>query len=238
MDRTAFSAAIEHMGLSLEAAQLDRFEGFEAALYEANQTKNLTRVPRDACWRRHFADSLLLAEFLLTGVRVLDLGTGPGFPAWPLALARPDLQVTALDSNGKMLSFLKSNPLPNLVVSEGRAESWKTSDPYDVVTGRAVAPLTIQLEISAPLCKVGGLVLPFRTPSDRPVPTRVQPLGIALESVNTRVVSGDDAERVFPAYRKVAQTGSRYPRSWAEVRRSPLRGEGYEPDFISSSKLS
>ncbi|RYG69749.1 16S rRNA (guanine(527)-N(7))-methyltransferase RsmG, partial [bacterium] len=82
---------------------LDRFETFEADLYEANEVMNLTRVPREECWLRHFLDSLLIAPWLPGEGSLLDIGSGPGFPAWPLALARPELQVTALDSSGKML---------------------------------------------------------------------------------------------------------------------------------------
>src|ERR1041384_4679794 len=134
-------------GLELTPEQVAQFEAFEAKLYEANAVMNLTRVPREECWLRHFVDSLLFQDLIPLNARVLDIGTGPGFPAWPLACARPDLQVTALDSNGKMLGFLRSQPLPNLEVVQERAEEWGAFERFGVVTGRALAPLPVQIEL-------------------------------------------------------------------------------------------
>src|ERR1041384_3584956 len=130
-------------GLELTPEQVAQFEAFEAKLYEANAVMNLTRVPREECWLRHFVDSLLFQDLIPDRASVLDIGTGPGFPAWPLACARPDLQLTAMDSSGKMLGFLQRQGLPNLETIQIRAEEWGVRDRFDVVTGRAVAPLSI-----------------------------------------------------------------------------------------------
>ncbi len=189
-------------------------------LYAANDVMNLTRVPREEAWVRHFADSLLFADLIEAGSAVLDIGTGPGFPAWPLACARPDLQVTALDSNKKMLGFLEGFGLPNLSLVLARAEEWDVRGAYDVVTGRALAPLPIQLEISAASCRVGGCVIPMRTGRDEFC--SVRELGLELERVEERVLPGTEIARVFPVYRKTKQTPARYPRRWAEIKAKPL----------------
>lgn len=184
---------------------------------------NLTRVPREECWLRHFLDSLLIQDLIPVGSSVLDIGTGPGFPAWPLACARPDLQVVAMDSSGKMIGFMNKNPLENLKTLQVRAEEWTVREAFDVVTGRAVAPLGVQLEISAPLCKCGGIILPMRTPAEREdIGRDVSALGIQLESAIEKALPGTDIVRLFPVYRKVAKTPNRYPRTWAEIRRRPL----------------
>ncbi len=172
---------------------------------------------------RHILDSLLIAEFIPQGSCVLDIGTGPGFPAWPLALARPDLTVTAMDSSGKMLGFLRRHLLPNLSIEQGRAEELGLPEAFDVVTGRALAPLAIQLELSARPCRTGGIVLPMRTANDLPEIERLsEVLGLELEEVHRRTLPVIDAERVFPVYRKVHKTPHGHPRPWAKMRERAL----------------
>jgi 16S rRNA (guanine527-N7)-methyltransferase len=219
MDRSAFQSACKELGINLSERQLDAFQEFESALYLANAQVNLTRVSQADCWLRHFIDSLLVAEFIPANAAVLDLGTGPGFPAWPLACARPDLSITALDSNGKMLGFLRSQPLPNLTVVQARAEDKSRREEYDVVTGRALAPLAIQLELSAAPCRIGGSVIPMRTPKDEPVPIPEVGLGLELREVFRRRLAGTEVERLMPCFEKVRATDRKYPRSWAEIRR-------------------
>ena len=223
MDRIAFRSACATLGIELSADQMSALEAFECALYEANKLQNLTRVPQDACWSRHLVDSLLVAAYIPRGATVLDVGSGPGFPAWPLACARPDLAVTALDANGKMVAFLRSQPLPNLKVVQARAEVKPRREAYDVVTGRAVAPLAIQLELSAAPCKVSGLVLPMRTPHDEPLEDPIPALGLRLTAIHRPTLPGTDIHRVIPEYRKVAPTKAAYPRSWSDIRRSQAR---------------
>lgn len=191
-------------------------------MYAANQVMNLTRIPRDEAWLRHFVDSLLFQDLLPQGATVLDIGTGPGFPAWPLACARPDLQVTALDSSGKMLGFLKTQPLPNLEVVQGRAEDWGVRDQFDAVTGRAVAPLPLQLELSAPALKVGGVLVPMRTPSDDLDEPNWEVLGLRPAGKHERRLPGTDVVRVFPTYLKERTSPPWAPRRWAEMKADPL----------------
>ena len=179
-------------------------------------------MPREEAWLRHFVDSLLFHDLIPQGSRVLDIGTGPGFPAWPLALARPDLQVVALDSSGKMLGFLRSQPLPNLEVAQARAEEWGVREAFDAVTGRAVAPLPLQLELSAPPLKVGGILVPMRTPADDFGAPDWEALGLRPAGRHERSLPGTDIVRVFPTFVKERATPGFYPRKWAEMRAKPL----------------
>lgn len=224
MDRIAFHDAVLALGIDLSEAAIDQFQAFEDNLYAANKVMNLTRISKEECWLRHFVDSLLFQDLLPKGAAVLDIGTGPGFPAWPLACARPDLKVTALDSSGKMLRFLQKNPLPNLEPVLARAEEWGKRERFDIVTGRAIAPLAIQLELSAPPCKVKGAVVPMRTPADERDIERIEGegLGLKLERIERRSLPGTDIHRVFPIFRKVGKTDRRFPRTWAEIKRRPL----------------
>lgn len=224
MDRAAFAAALDPLGIELTDNQLEAFESFETSLYEANTVMNLTRVPREECYLRHFVDSLLLCPSLpALPCRLLDLGTGPGFPGWPLACALPKLRVTAVDSSGKMIGFLNRHPLPNLDTLQMRAEDWSIADRYDVVTGRALAPLSVQLELSVKPCKIGGYVIPMRTPADLAEMERLTSvLGLELLRIDRRVLPGLEVERVFPVYKKVRRTPPPHPRPWAEIKRHPI----------------
>lgn len=212
------------LSITLDADQKMRLERFAEELYRVNAYSNLTRISVEEFGLRHFLDSLLFHDLIPVSSSVLDIGTGPGFPAWPLALVRPDLEVTALDSSGKMLGFLRTQTLPNLTIVEARAEEWGVREKFDVVTGRAVAPLALQLELSAAPCKTGGSVIPMRTESDTEA-ARVLPvkkLGLELEKIEHRTLPEINAPRVFPVYRKVSATPASFPRKWAEMRKKPL----------------
>jgi 16S rRNA (guanine527-N7)-methyltransferase len=224
VDRISFSAAVAGLGVSLSDVQLDQLEEFENRLYAANEVMNLTRVPREEAWLRHFLDSLLAQDLIPAGSTVLDIGTGPGLPAWPLACVRPDLKITAIDSAGKMIGFLKGNPLPNLEPVLGRAEDGDVREKFDVVTGRAVAPFGVQMEISAAPCRVGGVVIPMRTPNEEAEVRGFegQGLGLHLEHVTSRSLPGTDIVRIFPVFKKTSKTDRQYPRNWAEIKRQPL----------------
>lgn len=224
MDHACFSDALLGLGLTLTPEQTDRFEAFEEALYRANAVMNLTRVPREECWLRHFVDSLLFHDMFPFGASVLDIGTGPGFPAWPLACARPDLKLTGLDSNGKMLGFLRTQALPNLEIVMARAEEWGMHGQFDVVSGRAVAPLAAQLEISAPFAKIGGFVMPMRTQMERETIEAfpASKLGLQLREMTERDLPGTEIGRLLAVFEKVDATRAVYPRPWAEIKRKPL----------------
>jgi 16S rRNA (guanine527-N7)-methyltransferase len=220
----AFALGLEGLGLAFTEDAIAPFAEFEERLYKANQSKNYTRVPREECYLRHFLDSLLFHDLIPEGASVLDIGTGPGFPAWPLAVARPDLTVTAIDSNGKMLDFLRLNPLPNLRVKQMRAEEWPEREAFDCVTGRAVAPLSIQLEISAPLAKIGGTIISLRSENETEAFDRheIRELGIKLVKVEVRALPGTEIIRHFPVYEKTKSSPVRYPRSWSDIKKKPL----------------
>lgn len=224
MDGFEFSKHLQAAGVLVTDEMLSRFSSYKVALYKFNELRNLTRIPIEECELRHFVDCALFQELIPQGASVLDIGTGPGLPAWVLANVRPDLEVTALDSSGKMLDFLRSQPLPNLLVVEDRAEAWGVTERFDVVTGRAVAPLSMQLELSARPTKIGGMVLPMRTTQDQDAISHLaeNPLGLELEIVHERVLPVLEAMRLFPVFRKISKTPKEYPRSWAEIRKKPL----------------
>ncbi len=216
---------LAEQGLHPDPAEL---VAFLEDLYEVNKTTNLTRITPEDAVALHVLDSLLPQDLFPTDSWVLDIGCGPGFPAWPLAWARPDLQVVGMDSVGKMHRFLSRHERANLAVAPLRAEEPKRREEMDVVTGRAVAPLGIQLELSAAYVRVGGYVIPFRTAAEEEDFVRIPAgqLGLKLVDVVVRTLPGRDLERAFPIYEKVRTTPKEFPRPWATMRQKPLRPQG------------
>lgn len=224
MNREALVAGAAQLEIDLTTEILDALEGFENDLYEANKTTNLTRVPQEECWSRHFLDSMLITPLIPGGVEVLDLGSGPGLPAWPLALIRPDLKVTALDSSHKMIRFLEAHRLPNLKLELARIEDLEWSSRFDIVTGRAFAPLPILLEVAARPCRVHGAIIPYRTPNEaemvQALPLNV--IGLKLEQEVYTPLGQSETVRYFPVFRKFTRTQRPYPRPWAAIKVQPI----------------
>jgi len=204
--------------LDLSDEQIAAFEDFERRLYAANEKLNLTRVPREECWSRHFLDSLSISPLIPQNSRLLDIGAGAGFPGAPIAIARQDVVVSLLDSSTKHTNFLSALGL-DITIVLGRAEDLAHDpghrDKYDVVTGRALAQLPIQLELSVAFAVTGGLVIPMRTENDREsAQGDFGKLGLELESEHT--------PRYLPVYKKKSPTPQSLPRSWAQIKKKPL----------------
>ncbi|MBA3727144.1 MAG: 16S rRNA (guanine(527)-N(7))-methyltransferase RsmG [Armatimonadetes bacterium] len=228
MNRKALSEEASAFCLDLSDSQLASFELFEERLYEANEVMNLTRVPKAECWSRHFLDSLILSPLIPDGAKLLDIGSGPGMPGACLAIARPDLTVSIIESAGKALNFLRDvfGKQELLSLIQGRAEDvahiGDFREKFDVVTGRAVAPLSVQIEISAPFVILGGMFIPMRTDKDKELPAECAArLGLSLLETRTYIIRPLLATRHLPVYQKHKSTPATFPRTWAKIRQAP-----------------
>lgn len=152
--------------------ELRKLRAHFEAVVDTNRVMNLTRItdPSEAAVK-HYADSLALlvwARDRAIAVRaVLDVGTGAGFPAVPLAVMRPEWQVTALDSMRKKTEFLARTAetlgLGNLRVEQGNTAHWKPDGRFDLVVARAFAPLAKCLESCARFATPGGRLVVYKT---------------------------------------------------------------------------
>ncbi|MCH8275050.1 MAG: 16S rRNA (guanine(527)-N(7))-methyltransferase RsmG [Armatimonadetes bacterium] len=233
MDGKALAQAARAYGVQLRRTQLEAFTLFEKRLYEANRVANLTKVPQNECWSRHFLDSLILAPLIPKNATVLDIGSGPGFPGACLAIARSDLTVTCLDSAAKAVDFMlrlfgPGGTLPVLFhIVQGRAEDAAHDaalrESFDFVTGRAIAPFPVQCELSAAFARVGGLFVPMRTPKERDEIQKFNCKGLGLRLVDlkpVRVAGG--VVRLLPVIRKQGRTPAGFPRRWARMKSQPI----------------
>jgi len=224
-------------GLSLSTAQLGQFEDYWTHLSERNQVMNLTAIKvRDEAIEKHFLDSLTLAHAAdFAGKRLIDVGTGAGFPGLPLKIAVPTLDVTLLDSLAKRVGFLEEVTerlaLIGIRAVHGRAEEWvKTAgerESYDFATSRAVAELRILLELTLPYVKVGGTALLMKTArSEEEVQnaqSAITALGGSLAGYRDYTLPSEpEVVRRLIMVRKDAPTPEKYPRRFAKIQKQPL----------------
>ena len=205
-------------------------------LLEQNELFNLTAIktPESAALL-HFADSLSISEFLPEGASILDIGSGAGFPAIPIAVARPDVQVTALDSTQKRVDFINRSAkilgLTNITAVCHRAEDVtgkEFKEKFDIVTARAVASYPILLELALPAVKIGGSFVAMKSKDvsreTSGIDKVVKILSIGKPDFNySKLESSDEIfERCIVTLKKNASTPPKYPRAFAQIKKKPL----------------
>ena len=185
--------------LGLDRALADPLLAYLALLQRWNATYNLTAIrDPEQMVTLHLLDSLALVPHVAGISRLADLGTGAGLPGIPLAIARPDLQVTLVESNGKKARFLREAvrqlPLANARVAESRAEALDEPGAYEAITARALAPLAEIIAVGGHLVAPGGRLLAMK--GQRPDAELADlPHGWRLQAVHPLQVPGLAAER-------------------------------------------
>lgn len=161
------AAGARALGVPLDAVALDRCWRLALALRERNQQVNLTAIDELPAMRAlHFLDSLAVAPHLGTARRILDVGTGGGFPGLPLAIACPDRQFTLIDGTQKKIRFvaemIETLSLTNATALASRAENFHPDMPFDAVVIRAVGPLGDLVRHCRHLLARGGCLIALK----------------------------------------------------------------------------
>jgi 16S rRNA (guanine527-N7)-methyltransferase len=171
VNRDLLSHSAEKFGVLLSEEQLDACALLTSELQRWNKRINLTAIQiSDEITIKHLIDSLRLVPLLARGIRLLDVGSGGGFPALPLAIARPDLIITSIDSVSKKISFhrhiIRQLRLDSCEALHGRVEDLAKKKPkeYDLVTSRAFSTLSLFLKLAWPLVHDSGKVIAMRGP--------------------------------------------------------------------------
>ena len=229
--RAALCEGLPLLGLELDEERIDTLCAFGEGMVHQNEVMNLTAITEpDRVAKLHLLDSLTLLTLKdLREKRVIDVGCGAGFPGVPLKIACPEMKLTLLDSLGKRMNWLESF-LPQLGVEAecltARAEEAAADrrEQYDVATSRAVARLNILLELTAPYVKVGGWVLAMKGTAAQEeleeAKDAIGKLGLKLEKVQQFPI--EDTAHTVIVFRKVRPTPPRYPRRYAQIKKSPL----------------
>ena len=202
-----------------------------------NAKFNLTAITDEAeIFHKHILDSVLCAAAIPTveDGSLLDVGSGAGFPSLPIAAARPDLRVTAMDATAKKCMHMNDTAaaaqISNFAAVSGRAEDFsKTAlyrEHFDFVTARAVARLPILLELCLPFVRVGGCFIAMKGKSapEELADSRkcLQKLGGKVENSQEYFVPGDENPRYLLTIRKISPTPAAYPRQYAQIAKKPL----------------
>lgn len=162
----SLSAGLGQLGLSLPEAQRQLLLDYITLLQKWNRVYNLTAVrePENMLYQ-HLLDSLAVLPYIGAG-RLLDVGTGGGLPGIVLAIARPELDITLLDSNQKKTTFLRQAcielDLKNVKVECIRVDDYQPAPLFDMVISRAFSDLGEFARLSAPLCRPGGMLLAMK----------------------------------------------------------------------------
>lgn len=214
--------------ITLNSTQIEKLFQFEEKVIETNEKFNLTNITTEPDFTiKHIIDSLVGIPHIPEGAKLLDIGTGAGFPSMPIAISRPDLKIEAIDSTEKKIGFVNQSAkelgVSNIKAISIRAEEMPKDNKYDCIVARAVAALPILLELAMPIINVGGLFIAYKATEDE-----LKDSANALKVLNSKVEktvsltlpNGDN--RCLIIIKKLGETPSKYPRNYSQIKKKPL----------------
>lgn len=231
-----FKKYLEELDINLNSEQFIKFYNYMNMLIEWNKKLNLTAIiePKDIIIK-HFVDSLTISKYIIKeNCKIIDVGTGAGFPGIPLKIYKNDVDVTLLDSLNKRINFL------NYVVEElnlikiktihCRAEEYAHKPEYrekfDMATSRAVANMATLSEYLIPYVKVNGMVVAMKGPDVneeiRGAKNAIKILGGEITGIEEFELPYTDVKRSCVCIKKVKETASKYPRKPGIPAKDPL----------------
>jgi len=242
MERSAFvlecQKTFERNEMNCTEEQASRLYDLTLRMLEVNQTMNLTAITDEkAVILRHYVDSLTVSHYIPENSRMIDVGCGAGFPTLPLAIFRPDLQITALDGTAKRIRYVEETAkllsLSNVTAMAGRAEEYAQNPAYreefDVVTARAVAALPMLSELCLGFARVGGAMIAMKAQqASEEIAAAKNAISLCGGAIS-KVVScrllqedGQEEQRNLVLIQKVANTPKKYPRHFSQISKKLL----------------
>jgi len=241
--RNLMEQGLKEFSIGLSEKQVEQFYEYYQLLLQWNKVMNLTAITElEEVVTKHFVDSLSIVKIIdsekLNKLKVLDLGTGAGFPGIPLKLAFPDMEMVLMDSLNKRVHFLneviEKLRLNRICAVHGRAEDYgregKYREQFELCVSRAVANLATLSEYCIPFVKIGGYFVPYKSGSAeeeiRQAEGALKLLGGRIDSVTGFSLPGSDMGRMLIKIKKVEGTSKKYPRKAGMPGKEPLMLSG------------
>lgn len=237
--RSKMTKIFSQNGLSsyLSLERVEQFYNLTVRMLCENEKYNLTAITDvDKIILNHYADCVIMASRLKKGASVIDVGCGAGFPSLPLAMVRPDLKITAMDSTAKRVNYVKETAellgLTNLTAVVMRAEDGGKSpeyrEKYDYATARAVAEMRVLCELTLPFVKMGGQLVAmkgknaeFELSSAKKAIATLGGRGTVCESITLKG-EGEVLSHPLIIIDKKEKTPATFPRPFAQISKKPL----------------
>ena len=240
MEKQEFKAKLKEeamqFGIELSEKEQDNFYNYMKLLLDWNEKINLTAItePKEVI-TKHFVDSLSITPYINENDRILDIGTGAGFPGIPLKIVLEKNEITLLDSLNKRINFLneviEKSDLKNIQAIHGRAEEFNKIDEnrenYDIIVSRAVAKLNVLLEYMLPFVKLNGRCICMKSADIdeelKEAENAIKILGGEIEKIDEITLKNTDIKRKIIVIKKVNKTPSKYPRKAGTPAKEPIK---------------
>lgn len=240
MEKQEFKAKLKEeamqFGIELSEKEQNNFYNYMKLLLDWNQKINLTAItePKEVI-TKHFVDSLSIVRHINENDKILDIGTGAGFPGIPLKIVLEKNEITLLDSLNKRINFLneviEKLDLKNIQAIHGRAEEFNKIDgnreSYDIVVSRAVAKLNVLLEYMLPFVKLNGRCICMKSVDIdeelKEAENAIKILGGEIEKIDEIILKNTDIKRKIIVIKKVNKTPSKYPRKAGTPAKEPIK---------------
>ena len=236
LNKALFYETIKSFDINVDDSTFARLDKYAEMLIETNKSFNLTAIKEpDDVTVKHFADCLAIFKYvdIPENAKIIDVGTGAGFPGLVMKLFRPDIQMTFLDSTKKKLGFIE-NVLNECGVSgeilhmraEEAAQLSKYRENFDFATARAVAALPVLSEYCLPFVKVGGTFISMKSAeSNEEISEGKKAISILGGNIEEDIVFDlvENMPRRIIKIKKNSQTPTKYPRPSAQISKKPIK---------------
>lgn len=231
-----FNNYLKEIGIELQRKQIEKFYKYMNLLLEWNEKINLTAITEpEEVILKHFVDSLTISKYIEKGSKLVDMGTGAGFPGIPLKILREDIEITLADSLNKRINFLneiiKELNLKNIQTVHTRAEEFGKSKKYrenfDIATSRAVANLSTLSEYLIPLVRINGKAICMKGSEIKEeletAKKAIEILGGKIEQEESFNLPNSDMKRNVIIIKKAKNTPAKYPRKPGMPAKEPIK---------------
>lgn len=236
LNKELFYETIKSFHINVDESTFSRLDKYAEMLIETNKSFNLTAIKEpDDVTVKHFADCLAIFKYvnIPENAKIIDVGTGAGFPGLVMKLFRPDIQMTFLDSTKKKLGFIE-NVLNECGVSgeilhmraEEAAQLSKYRENFDFATARAVAALPVLSEYCLPFVKVGGTFISMKSAeSNEEISEGKKAISILGGNIEEDIVFDlvENMPRRIIKIKKNSQIPTKYPRPSAQISKKPIK---------------